>query len=266
MSFFLRDEGGRLADIAQQDPTIPDLPRPHREPTARGLLVRLERIPDVTPKGLLEDPFVFQVAPLNSFPVNRSYPQSTYDTVGRVQMARPGVRQLRTISYDTIFCADPWNWTMLHGDGFTPNPRDMLFRLENLGEAGAYFWITVRNPQRYSGYDVNWAAALTDLNSTIHDGEPDDLYMTVGFTEYRDASLKARSLPGTGGRNSRLPVTLQANQLPAARNTLYELATFYYGAAAEWRRIAKANNLTSTNPSADLTKLGRRKITVPRKP
>ena len=93
-----------LARINQQDPTLPDLPRPHRETLGRGLVVRLERIPDLTPAGLLEDPFVFQVAPLNSFPINRSYPQSVYDTIGKEQRSRPGVTQLRTISYDTIFC------------------------------------------------------------------------------------------------------------------------------------------------------------------
>jgi hypothetical protein len=257
---------GLLGRIEQQDATIPDLPRPHREQYTRGLVVRLERIPDVTPQGFLDDPFVFQVAPLNTFGISRSYPQNTYDTVARVQRSRPGVRQLRSISYDTLFCADPWSWTMLHGDGYTPNPRDMLFHLESLAEQNAYFWLTVRNPARYAGFDVNWAAAIVDLNSSIHEGEPDDLYMTIGFQEYRDASLKTRTLPGAGSRNSKLPVRLQANQLPANRNTLYELATFYYGQASEWRRIARANNLTNTNPSADLTKLGHRKITVPRKP
>lgn len=257
---------GPLGLIEQQDPTLPALPRPHRESFARGLVVRLERIPELTPQGLLGEPFVFQVAPLNTFSINRSYPQVTYDTIAREQQSRPGVRQLRSISYDSLFCADPWHWTLLHGDGYVPNPRDMLSRLEALGERSAYFWLTVRNPARYSGYDANWAATLTDLNSSIHEGEPDDLYVTVGFQEYRDASLKTRALPGSGSRNSNLPVRLRASQLPANRNTLYELAVFYYGSASEWRRIARANNLTSVNPSRDLRSLGARKITVPRKP
>lgn len=265
MSVFPTEDGG-LARIAQQNPTVPVGDRPHGEVRVRGLVATLERIEGITPAGVLSQPFHFQVAPLNTFAINRSYPQTVWDTVGRKQASRSGVTQLRAISYDTLFTADPWWWTQLHGDGYVPNPNEMLSRLENLGEDGVYFWLTVRNPARYDYYDVNWAAALVNLNTEIREGEPDDKYVTVGFQEYRDASLKARSMPGSGTKNSKLPVKLRADQLPANRNTLHELAIFYYGSASEWRRIAKANNLGSLNPSADLRKLGHRKITVPRKP
>jgi hypothetical protein len=263
------EDGGlaRLARIARQNPTLPRLPRPHREPKlSGGLVVRLERIVGVTSAGVLDDPFVFQVPPINVFPINRSYPKPTYDTVGNVQMGRKGVVQLRTISYQTLFCDDPWNWTLLHADGYVPDPLAMLEELDEIGRAQEPFWLTARNPRFRDGYDVNWAAWLTDLNSEIRDGEPDARYVTVGFTEFRDASLKTRQLPGGGGRAARLPVTLRADQLPSNRNTLYELATFYYGTASEWRRIAKANGLTKRNPSSDLRGLGHRKITVPRRP
>lgn len=247
------------------DRTIPNLPRPvHREPVGKGMVVKMERIVGVTRGGVLETPFTFQVPPLNTFPINRSYPKNTYDTVGREQRIRAGVTQLRSVSYDTLFCDDPWAWTLLHGDGYVPDPLEMLRTLEAIGEAQEPFWLTARNATFRTGYDVNWAAYLTSVNSEIRDGEPDARYLSVAFTEFRDSSLKTRSLPGSG-RSANLPVTRRADQLPANRNTLYELATFYYGSASEWRRIAKANNIKRP-PSADLRVLGTKKVTIPRKP
>lgn len=247
------------------DKTIPTLARPvHREPVGKGMVVRMERIVGVTRGGVLDTPFVFQVPPLNTFPISRSYPKNTYDTVGREQRVREGVTQLRSITYDTMFCDDPWTWTLLHGDGYVPDPLEMLRALERIGEAQEPFWLTARNTTFRSGYDVNWAAYLTSLNSDIRDGEPDARYISVGFTEFRDSSLKTRALPG-GGRSANLPISLRADQLPASRNTLYELATFYYGQASEWRRIAKANNIKRP-PSSDLRTLGSKKVTIPRKP
>jgi hypothetical protein len=254
-----------ISENGQWNRKLPTLPRPHKEPVGKGMIVRMERIAGVTDAGLLVEPFTFQVPPLNTFPINRSYPQSTYDTVALEQRSRKGVRQLDTITFDTLFCQDPWEWTLLHGDGFVPNPLDMIAKLDRIGKAGTQFWLTARTPTFYSGYDVNMAASLISLNSEIREGEPDARYVNVGFLEFRDSSLKARQLPGTGGRNKNLPVSLRADQLPADRNTLYELATYYYGAASEWRRIAKANSLTAKNPSGDLRSLGHRKIVVPRK-
>lgn len=254
-----------ISENGQWNRKLPTLPRPHKEAVGTGMIVKLEKIAGLTAEGLLEDPFTFQCSPINTFPINRSYPQTTYDTVALEQRSRRGVLQLDTITFDSLFCQDPWPWTLLHGDGYVPNPLDMLAKLDRLGKAGTYFWLTARTPAYYSGYDVNMAAALTSMNSEIREGEPDARYVTVSFLEYRDSSLKARQLPGTGGRSKNLPVSLRADQLPADRNSMYELATFYYGSASEWRRIAKANSLTKTAPSTDLRPLGHRKITVPRK-
>jgi hypothetical protein len=246
------------------NPLIPRLPRPHGEVTGKGLIVRLERIVGVTKAGVLNEPFTFQVPPLNVFPINRSYPKNSWDTIGHEQRSREGVVQLQTISYDTVFTDDPWEWTLLHGNGYIPDPLAMLRVLDNLGRSQQPFWLTARNPTFRSGYDVNMAAHLVNLNSEIRDGEPDARYISVGFQEFRDSSLQTRSLPGGGGRSAKLPVKLRADQIPVGRQTLYALATFYYGSASEWRRIAKANAL-KVNPSHDLRKLGTRKITIPRK-
>jgi hypothetical protein len=247
------------------NPTFPLRRRTHGEPHHHGLIVKMERLEGYTPPGILTADFHFQVPPLDSFPINRSYPKQTYDTIALEQRIRPGVVQLKTISYDTVFTDDPWSWTLLHGDRFHPDPLLMLGHLDRIGQAQAVFWLTARNPGYRDGHDVNMAAYLTDLNSEIRAGEPDARYVTVGFTEFKDSSLKTRLRPGAGGKGSKLPVTLRCDQLPSNRNTLYELSAYYYGTHAEWRRISKRNNL-HVHPSYNLHKLGSRKITIPKRP
>lgn len=244
--------------------TSPSVPAPPAEAIAHGLIVKLTRVEGLTPKGILTQPFVFQAAPLGTLPISRSYSQTTYDTVGGKQQARPGVVQLRSTTFQTIFTDDPWDWTQLHGSGFVPDPIQMLQTLEDIGEANAYFKLTVRNPAMRDRNDISWLAALTGLNSEERDGEPDARYVTVDFLEYRKTSITTKKRPGGGSRSSKLPVKLTCKNLPASRNTLRELAVYYYGAASEWRRIAKANKL-KVAPTYDLHKLGSRKITIPKR-
>lgn len=247
-----------------QRSTLPQLPRPHKEPTGRGMIVKLEKIAGLTPAGILDTPFTFQVPPINTFPINRSYPQTMYDTIAGEQRMRPGIVQLPTVSYDTMFTEDPYAWTLLHGDGFLPNPIRMLAQLAKIGENQAYFWLTARTPTFYNGYDVNWVAALTDLNSEIRDGEPEARYVTVGFTRFKESALSTRTVGGSSTKSAGLPVSLRADQLPAGRTTLRDLSVYYYGNSGDWKRIAKANNLDQP-ASVDLRPLGHRKIVVPKK-
>jgi hypothetical protein len=55
---------------------------------------------------------------------------------------------------------------------------------------------------------------------------------------------------------------LQADRLNSGLDNLYKLATFYYGAPEEWRRISQANNLDIA-PSTPLSTLGARTLTIP---
>lgn len=246
---------------------LPQLPRPHREPTGLGTIVKLAAVPGVTLRTKLRFlPFTFQAGPIDTLPINRSYPQTVWDSIDRKQQSRPGVTQLVTINFRTVFTDFKWDWTMLHGDGYVPNPLDMLYRLEQLGEDGAYFRLTIRNPAWRSQYDVNMVAALTSLNSEEVPGEIDARYATVEFTQHRTGENEVKTdRQGGGSRNSKLPTTLQCNRLPASRNTMYELAAFYYGAQTGWRLIAKANSITR-DPDYDLRQLGSRKITIPKQP
>jgi hypothetical protein len=128
------------------NPTFPLRRRTHGEPHHHGLIVKMERLEGYTPPGILTADFHFQVPPLDSFPINRSYPKQTYDTIALEQRIRPGVVQLKTISYDTVFTDDPWDWTLLHGDGYHPDPLADARRVSTEIGRRRPFWLTARNP------------------------------------------------------------------------------------------------------------------------
>lgn len=237
--------------------------------------VGVHAIAGITP-GALDKllPFQFQVPPLNSMPINRSYPWSDYDPIEGGQRSRRGSLQLQTYSWRTLFTADVASWTLLHGEGFTPNPLEMIDRLDLIARLsqrlGVPIFLTARHPKLWSRYDVSTPATLRSLNSEEVEGEWDTRYVDVQFVQWRDTSLQAKQMSG-GSRSSRLPVTLTARALPEGQRTMYDLAAHWYTDPTEWVRIAKENGLGTraegprVGPSLDLRFLGERKITVPRR-
>lgn len=245
----------------------------HTDAEGRGLIVRLERRQGLTDPTVLGRPFVFQVPPLDSLPINRSFPHTDYDTVNADQRSRPGSAQLKSVSFRTFFTEDIARWTLLHGSGFRPDPIRMLDELEDIGLAKTPFWLTVRNQRRGSRFDIAMLATLRDVNSEEVHGEPDTRYVTVAFSEYRPTMVGARRrvggrgsgwVPSENPRGSRLPVSVLTSNLPEGGNTLFDLARIYYGDPTEWRRIASANGLTIP-PSYDLNLLTNRKLLLPRR-
>jgi hypothetical protein len=252
--------------------------QPHA--TGFGLVVMLREIPGVTAKevkGIL--PFTFQCPPLNNFPINRSYPHTDYDPIEGGQRSKPGSVQLEVYAWRTLFTWDVARWTLLHGEGYTPNPLEMLEKLDRIGKSGKPVHLTARHPKFWDRYEVNTPATLRSCNSEEVQGEFDTRYADIQFVEYRETSLetmqqggasggggsnKGSGLPG-GGRDSKLPVVIDSKQLGPGKDTLYELARTYYGDPSDWRLIAKANGL-SVAPTYDLNKLGNRKIKIPKKP
>jgi hypothetical protein len=258
-------------------PILPRLPVPDPEPQGWGMRITLSAVAGITPSALDKLlPFAFQVPPVNSFPINRSYPWSDYDPIEGGQRSRRGSKQLERYSWRTLFTADLASWTLLHGRGFTPNPLEMLARLDRIAtlsqQAGVPIFLQARHPKLWDRFDVNTPATIRSLNSEEGD-DWDTRYVDIELVQWRDTSLQAKRMGGGSTRNSKLPVTLVANRLPVTQNTLYELAKVYYGDPTEWRRIAKENGLTSggsenslrITPSFDLRALGTRKIRIPRR-
>jgi nucleoid-associated protein YgaU len=71
----------------------------------------------------------------------------------------------------------------------------------------------------------------------------------VNFVEFRRPTILAQRK----GKGIHLPANVLVRTLPAKRDTLYELAKFYYGSASKWRVIHKANRL-HIPPSLNLKK------------
>lgn len=249
---------------------LPTLPKPDPEPSGWGLRVTLKTIPGLTSKKVARFlPFTFQVPPVDSFPINRSYPHTDYDPVGDSdgiarQRSKPGSIQLMDVSWRTMFTWDLATWTLLHGDGYTPNPLEMLEKLDQVGQSMRPIQLSARHPKLWERYEVNMPATLRSLNSDESPGEWDTRYVTIQFTEYRAEGLSTSTV-GKSARNSRLPVSLASNTLPATKNTLAELAKIYYGRPENWSLIAKYNGL-HVGANFDLRDLpGNPKITIPKK-
>jgi hypothetical protein len=276
------------------DPTEPPYAPAWAYERGLGMAVKLSFIGGLTATALREIlPITFQTAPLNSFPVSRSYPATKYDTVIGQQYARPGVTQLETYSWQTIFTDAKYHWQLLHGDEYVPEPLVMLEKLDAVGRKKTPILLTARNPLLRSAYDVNTPALLESLNSEMREGEIDAYYVSVEFTEFREPKYatkqkskaptkkkttksrrgggprgsggwvrvdsKATTTHGRGGTPTHRVV---ANRLRPGRDTLYSLAAYFYGAPEQWRRIAQANHLTIA-PSKSLRTLGAKVLTIP---
>jgi hypothetical protein len=276
------------------DPTVPPGVAPWQYQRGLGMAIKLSFIGGLTAPSLREIlPITFQTSPINNFPVNRSYPATKYDTVIGQQYSRPGVTQLETYAWETIFTDIKYHWQLLHGGSYVPQPLVMLEKLDAVGRKKTPILLTARNPLLRSAYDVNTPALLESLNSEMREGEVDAYYVSVAFTEFREPKYatkqkskaptkKKTTKPRTGGgprgsggwvqvdpkattahgRGSPPTHRVVANRLRKGHDTLYSLGAYFYGAPEEWRRIAQANHLTIA-PSKSLRTLGARVLTIP---
>lgn len=257
----------------------------HKNP---GTRITLKKLPGLTKKGLLDHAFQFPAPPLDEFTRNLAYNWSDYDTIGQEQFSRPSSMQLQTIQFTSVVVADedgyvyPWAF-------YNPqNTRD--WDKQEVGrELGsilrsatpvlmvveeATFKAAAGTAQSIS-YDfgptpiLRMQATLRTLVVTEKAGEPDALYMTCGFTEFRSAEAEQRALgnarggqatgvnsAGKGGTGSKnLPTTIGLKAFkdgpkPPASD-LAGLATFYYGSSSQWTEIKQANpwlgNITASH-------------------
>lgn len=87
-----------------------------------GTLVTLKRIPGVTKKGVLHEPFYFQVAPLEEFGWDASGNWTDYQTISGGTFTRGGSRGLRTLTLTTMAVEYNPTWAArangkIHHDG-----------------------------------------------------------------------------------------------------------------------------------------------------
>lgn len=252
--------------------TVPKIPK-SKAPTAapygeHGLVVKMVPVPGLTPKGIFtnEQPFTFQVPPLDSFGEEGDHPFDDWQPLGLGQQTfkAPGP-SLRTVSYSTMFLDWQPVWSVLAKPDWTPNPQAFVRQLAKIRSSGQPFHLLVYSSSTPNAkYEVDYAATLRQFHWELRAGEDDAYYVTVSFVEHRAPGVE-EFLSGAA-QHPALPAKLTIRTLPPERATLSNLARFYYGDPSKWKVIAAANGLSKLVPSARLTpgNTGRATITVPK--
>jgi hypothetical protein len=225
---------------------------PHAD--GEGLRIKFEHCLGLTERTLLQRPFYFQCPPLDAFTRALQYSHSDYETLDGQQHSHPAAMQLRSFTFNTV--AVDWGapWTLLDRlpvnttadlSTFTadiPTPLEVAFQLEKLLESGTAFYMSARSPLLWHASEFpqgRLRVTMRSLEVEERAGEIDARYFNINLVEFRRPIISER---GKGrAASSRLPVTLLIRNLPRKRDTLYELAKFYYGSASKWRVISKAN-------------------------
>lgn len=187
---------GYIENFGQQSQIRQDPPAPRSDVVGKmhgmGLRVMLRRIPHLTDKGVLHNPFYFQCPPRDTFRVAYAYDHQEYVTVRHGQLSRPVGRNLATISFDTLFIDANYAWTNLRGGRFAnetsgkspttglaggrpilqggvpvteterhlseraPNPKLMVKELHALLVTGTPFELVIGQPRLWGTNDVHW--------------------------------------------------------------------------------------------------------------
>lgn len=226
---------------------------PEPEALGEGLRLRFSALAGLTAPGLLDSPFYFQVPPLENFSRQMGYAHSEYDTLRSGQFSRPAGMQLRTWQFQTIFLDYEFSLAVY---GEVPNPLEAADELEALLESGTPFKFYAGSPRLWGRSDFQQGSVPVTLRTLQVDeraGEVDCRYIDVSLSEFRRPAISGRGFGNSRGHigSPYLPANLVVRLLPENRDTLYELARFYYGSASKWRVIAKVNGL-DVPPSVSL--------------
>lgn len=196
----------------------------------------LSRIAGVTPKGVLNDGFVFQMPPLDEFGWDVGYNWQDYETITGGTYTRDGGRQLRSVSFQTVVLdyqpsyAAYVNTDPLDGDsqgsfqgrtgvggggvgtaGPPPQgyPEQVAEELNDLVLRGAPVLLTVESGQPGEPPDLRMPVTIRSLSVRQRGGEPDARYFDFQMTEYRVPMRRAR---GYGRPRHDLPATVRITQ------------------------------------------------------
>lgn len=264
--------GGRGAGTPPQNPYDQS---GRRNPGTRVTLAADSRY---TSKTVLTRPFTFPAPPLDQIQITSGFNWSDYDTISAGQFSRPGGPALRAFSFDTLFTDDdyPWQFYNIMRER-SQDKVAMAKELEAIQKAGTPIKLKIQNVEYKLdssgtfggiGYDfgpspvLQMLCTLRQVSWSQKEGEPDAVYVTVGFTEHRIPGATQTKLgSGTkGGKDSRgTPALIQMKVFAGLlgpkppQNTLQELAVAYYGSAAKWKLIKDANSwLGNITASHDL--------------
>lgn len=261
MPFVVDDEiGGRIVPTYLTPPQRAKKKRGRIEPPdTMGLRVIFGPIEGVTYGSAFKDgdAFVFQCPPLDEFQENHNFNHSDYDTAFAGQRSRPGGRQLIEIQFNTLWLDDG---SKNHAPGWAVvkqamDPLEAKQRLIRLGRSMRPFWVMAHQMPMWHRYDLRLQMTMRSLSSLEKHGEEDSRYFSISLKEFRDSSVQSRS-NGKAGPIDRVGpggTTLSVAFLTGDEETLYEIATKYYGSSGMWKSIKSANPvLSEIGPSDNL--------------
>lgn len=213
--------------------------------TGRGLRICLSRC-EGTSRKVLQQPYYFQVPPLETFSTQHGFNFTDYETVSKGQFSRTMSRQLRTVEFQTMFVDQDWFFVLFKHKHTGPDPQKLSAQLVHILNTGTPFNLLIGNTVLWDEYDVKMKATLRTLTVEERAGEVDARYVNVTFTEHRDLEIQK------DGKGEALPQTYKVQE----GDTLRSLAKQFYGEGNAWRVIAKANDLNNFLPDQKLANPG----------
>jgi hypothetical protein len=254
--------------------------RPPPTPDREGLRVILKRMPGYTPKDLLQQFFYFQVPPMENFKHSHGHGQQTYETL-RGEFSRPAGRKLIQIQFTTMVIDWMPEWSLLHAEGWEPNPIDISRNLIALSERGYPFLFTAGQPALWGRYDIlDLPMTLPTIDVDERAGEVDARYLDVTFQEFRSPQMVTSKGKGKARKADNLPSYVEIATTGAGRDrnghrfprpTLHSLSLHFYGTVGRWTVIAKKNGMRDYAPTRSLEDWakrhqGRDRLQIPRLP
>lgn len=162
------------------------------------------------------------------------------DGLGEVIL--PGKRGLKGVSFQTFI---PANGSPLRG-GKSVKEVQALF--ERWLSKETKLRIIITKPK------INFKALLNSVSFSLREGDK-DMYISAGFTEYKDILVsKAETTKGLihvgNVQGGMVALSERSDERPAGQTevvkkgtTLWALAVKHYGKGEDWRKIAKANGI-----------------------
>lgn len=220
--------------------------------TREGLRLRIAAIPDLTPKGILNEPLRVPVVLGPDFEVEETALHTEFDTVGAGQFSSPAggqkAPQLKAISLDALSLT--WDAKWLTYPETTPEEvREELDRI-----------IAARKPVELfafvgphgKGSELRCYATLRGLRRILRQGETDTRYYSMDWKQYRSPVVHRKGANSYAG----LPLQYALKE----DDTLRSIATAYYHAGSMWQFLASQNGIKNWGSEDPLVKMNRFKV------
>ena len=176
-----------------------------------------------------------------------------YNILSLGQVSVPNYKELNNYSFETEF---PYKITSYVN--YTKSFKSSDFWI-NLFEG----WMKNKTVVRFiatngKGKDINTLVLISNLGVTEKAGEEGDKYISFELLEYRKFDKKIATVKSIGGSKAKITESSAETTNPKATNrnytvvsgdTLWAIATRYYGNGAQYPKIYDANRNILSNPN-----------------